>query len=320
MKVENQEPINLACSINESYVLPFAVTLFSLLTNSSKKYAINLFIIDSGVLGPTKEKLNDIFRSSLVNLRWIPIPESLCSDLPLWGRHNMQVYHSIFLDRLLPEDIHKVLFLDTDLLILGNIEDLWDEELDHSMLAAVQDMAIPVVSAPMGLACYKDLGLSALAPYFNAGVLLINLKKWRSTNTTDKAVAYLKENHTRVALHDQDGFNAVLSSSWKAIDLRWNVIASIAGRSFFEPQYLDKEQYKRAAKDPWIIHYAGYLKPWQANLGNPFDKIYKDYLAGQNWFNGEVSEDFSNKIFGFYDRHLRQLFYPIERFLWNKLR
>jgi lipopolysaccharide biosynthesis glycosyltransferase len=309
--------LNLVCTINDDFILPFAVMLYSLLSNKGKKYGIDCFVIDSGVSKKNKEKFTDLFDSSLISLHWISVPETICNDLPLWGRGRIQLYHSLLIPRLLPLDCNKALYLDADLLILGDIENLWEIELDDFMVCAVQDMVIPVVSEPMGLSCYKEFGLSPLTPYFNSGVLLIDLHKWRSENITDKIIEYFKKYHRRVALFDQDGYNAILSSSWKQIDLRWNVIASVSGRSFFNPRYLSKSQYYKAVQDPWIIHYAGYFKPWLTNLGNKYDKIYKDYLTGQSMIQSKIPSDFKNCLLGFYDRNLRCYFYHLEHYLWN---
>ena len=309
--------INLVCAINDDFVLPFAVMLYSLLSNSGKKYEINFFIIDSGVSKENRGKFDYLSNDSSISLHWISVSESLYSTLPLWGRGRRQLYHSLLIPRLLPIDVEKVLYLDADLLILKNIESLWETRVDDCLLCAVQDMVIPVVSAPMGLHCYKEIGLSPLAPYFNSGVLLINLRGWRSENIADKVVGYLKKYHRRVALFDQDGYNAILSPNWKPLDLRWNVIASVSGRSFFNPKYISREEYDNAINDPWIIHYAGYLKPWLANLGNRYDKIYKDYMTGQNRIGWKIPGDFKNRFLGFYDRNLRRFFYHLEHYLWT---
>ncbi|MFC1867061.1 glycosyltransferase family 8 protein [Thermodesulfobacteriota bacterium] len=308
--------MSLVSAINDDFFVPFSVMLFSLLDNSGKRYGIDFFILDSGVSEKNKEKCNALLDPSLITLHWISVSESLYNRLPLWGRGRTQLYHSLLIPELLPVNSNKMLYLDADLLILGDIEKLWEIELEQSLVGAVQDMVIPVVSAPMGLACYKEMGLSPLAPYFNSGVFLINLLKWRSENIVDKVIGYLKKYHQHVALFDQDGYNAVLSSSWKALDLRWNVIASMSGRSFFNPQHLHKEGYDQAVRDPWIIHYAGHFKPWLANLGNRYDNIYKDYLKKQNWINREIPVDFKNRFLGFYDRNLRCFLYHLERLLW----
>jgi lipopolysaccharide biosynthesis glycosyltransferase len=317
---EKKKTITLATAINDDYALPFAIMLFSLQSNSKRNYNIDYYVIDSGVSKAMKKKIFRILDSSLISLCWIPVSESLYNHLPLWGRGRSQSYHSLLIPKLSEINCDKLIYLDADLLVLENIETLYEEKIDDFMVGAVQDMVIPVVSAPKGLACYEELCISEKTPYFNSGVLLINLLKWRSENVVDKVVEYLSKYNHKINLYDQDGYNAVLSSSWKALDLRWNVIASVAGRPFFKAKYLDEEHYNRAIKDPWIVHYAGYFKPWLAYLGNRYDHIYREYLKKQNVVDLKIPNNLKGQIVKIYDGKLRNFFYFLERFLWNRLK
>src|SRR5207244_1433075 len=107
---------------------------------------------------------------------------------------------------------------------------LWDRGTgDHAVLA-VQDSIAPYVSSRFGVARYRELGLPPKAKYFNAGVLVLNLDRWRRERVTERALEYVKAYAHEVSFWDQEGLNAVLSGKWGELDSVWNWNAC-AGRA-----------------------------------------------------------------------------------------
>ena len=64
-------------------------------------------------------------------------------------------------------------------------------------------------------------------PYFNSGVLVINLTRWRKENVGDRVIEYLRKYQPYVQLEDQEGLNAVLANDWGKLDPKWNLISHI---------------------------------------------------------------------------------------------
>ncbi len=111
--------------------------------------------------------------------------------------------------RLLPpahNQEEKLLYLDSDLLIRGSLREVWETNIEEYYLAAVQSP---------GIKWHQDLGVSRESGYFNSGVMLINLKKWRETDFSRKVIDYIAAHPNAIWFADQCGLNALSVGKWK---------------------------------------------------------------------------------------------------------
>lgn len=253
-----------------------------------------------------------------MTFHWYETPASLIDDLPVRGRFVSQVYARIIAPQLLPAGTDRFLYLDGDLLLMDSIAALWATELEGAVIGAVQDMAVPWVSSPMGIRTYRKLGFDARAPYFNAGVYLVDLAAWKRHNTGQRAIDYIKRHAHSINLLDQEALNVALYGCWKQLDLRWNLIASLAGRYHYNPAGIDQGIYHQAVENPGAVHFAGLLKPWvQPDLGSQWAQQYVQILR-QVFPGHRLSGSIRDRGFSFYDRKLRWLLYPAEKYVWCK--
>jgi lipopolysaccharide biosynthesis glycosyltransferase len=222
------------------------------------------------------------------------------------------MYDRLVMGNELPSRLAKVIWLDADLLVLRDITELWRTDMaDHAVLA-VQDMAIPYVSCALGLGEWRALGFPANSPFLNSGVLVINLEAWRREEIGPKAIHYLRSRKRKVATYDQEALNVVLRGRWGVLDPRWNVIASIANRSFCKTPHLSEETYRRTVDDPWILHFAGDWKPWTLPRGRPPYDLFFQYLDQTSWSGWRPPASAVRSLRAFYHDRLREIFYPME--------
>jgi lipopolysaccharide biosynthesis glycosyltransferase len=128
------------------------------------------------------------------------------------------------------------------------------------------------------------------------------------------------QNSRTVNFMDQDALNAVLVDKWKALDYRWNIIASIAGRAFYRGRGLDRSRLEAAIRNPGIVHYAGYLKPWRySKLASRWQQSYIDVLLDV-FPNYTFPSSLKSTSISFYDRYLRNSLYTFEQLVWSKLK
>jgi lipopolysaccharide biosynthesis glycosyltransferase len=316
--VVDKHNITIASTITKEYLLPLSVTVYSLLKNKRPGLRINWYVFESRIPDTDKAEFERLYYGTDITFYWISLAHIDLPSLPLWGRALPVMYQRLLIPDFFPAGIQKVLYLDADLLVLGNIEELFSESLGGKVIGAVQDMAIPTVSSPLGLSNYKTMNVSPKTPYFNAGLLLIDIPAWKKCCITEQTLSYL-ETTDHVAMMDQDALNAIMLNSWKPLHYRWNVIGSSAGRPFFNTQDLDKSQYDEAVRNPGIIHFGGYLKPWLIRgLGSKWDADYKHFLYSQGM---RVAFDTTMKstVYALYDRYFRSSFYPLERMVWRLL-
>jgi lipopolysaccharide biosynthesis glycosyltransferase len=278
--------ISVVCAADEGYVMPLATMVFSLIEQLSEDCKLRLFVIDGGITPSSREKLCQTIDPSRATIEWITPSQDLIqrvSHLKTSGHIGISAYYRILIPELLPQDIEKVLYLDCDIIIRGNLRALWNQEINDNYLLAVQDMGIETVSSKDGLLNYQALGLSPTQKYFNSGVLLLNLPKWRSTNLAWRTIEYIETNRQYIRFHDQDGLNAMIAGAWGEMHPMWNQTPDIY-RNWrnWEESILSEEIYNTARYAPKIVHFASSEKPWNTFI-HPNRDLFYHYLDKTPW-------------------------------------
>ena len=309
--------INLACTLNQLYALPFTVMIASVVRTRRTADPIVFHVLDSGLTADMRELVERTFAGDGVSFGWIRVTRAALTTLAdcVQAHASPLFYQTLLLPEVLPVD--RVIYLDVDLLCLRPIDILWQTDLGGAPLGAVQDMAIPTVSSPQGIRNFRNLGLSPDRPYFNAGVMVIDLAEWRARRLITQAIEYLCNAHARESMHAQDALNAIIRD-WTCLPLAWNVIAGVAGRPFFQARHLDAAEYRAAVDDPAIVHFAGRFKPWLTRTGSRFDSLFHHWRSFAPSPPLPDRATIGDRAAGYYDRTLRSALYRLERFLWER--
>ena len=306
------EAITIGCATDTKYVMPLAVMLRSLLMHRKEPLPLVVYVLDGGVSEDDKTRLCTSCASDGVEIHWLPLGHASFPGLPLWGGMSPMTYARLLLPELLPESLHKIIWLDSEMIVQGDITALWNAELGDWAALAVQDLVVPHFSSRYGVPRYIELGLAGNAKYFNAGVMVVNLDWWRRNQVAHKVLRYLRDNRQGVYFHDQEGLNVALANHWRELDPRWNQIASVAGRRFLKVRHLDTEKYDEVIHEPFIIHFAGSWKPWTYHNANPSRNLYFHYLDMTAWAGWRPQHTARTVLRGVYESVLRDLLYPVE--------
>jgi lipopolysaccharide biosynthesis glycosyltransferase len=284
--------------------------LRSLLVNRNPERPVTVYVFESDLPPNDHKRLGAIATGEGVSVVWVHANHARLQGLP--SAISLSIYDRLLVGDELPASVSKVIWLDADLLIMRDIGELWAMDMGDNAVLAVQDMAIPHVSCPLGLGAWRALGPPADAPYFNSGVLVIDLDVWRQKEFGAKAICYLRSRKRSIALYDQEALNAVLLGRWGRVDPRWNLIASVARRRFQRSPHLSADVYRRTVEDPWILHFAGDWKPWTLPHGrHPYD-LYFRYLDQTPWSGWRPRTSLGASFRAFYHERLRDSLYPLE--------
>lgn len=287
--------IHIACNIDSNYVRHCAVTLVSLFENNRKE-PITAHII--------ARDLSDAEKKTLIDLA-APYGSLVCFYEPdiklLEGftirkfskRISMATYYRCILSELLPADIDRLLYLDCDIVIVGDISEYWNTPLsDETGVAAVADMGCDEAAR------YEILKYPMEDSYFNAGVLLINLDYWRKNDVAHACVDYFHKYPERILFNDQDLLNSILHKNKILVDLKWNVQDAFYRR----PKQMDEAWRKKFAdvlKHPVILHYTN-RKPWEYDSQHPLREVYFKYLDLTPWKGQRVLHNPVNRLKRFF--------------------
>jgi len=280
----------MVCGADEGYSMPLAVTLHSALSNVSDNTEIDLYVVDGGFSPDTRSRLERVVRTSshgTTRLHWATVNPSFIDELPTGKWVTASAYLRLFIPELLPSTTKKALYLDSDVLVEADLTALWEKEMDNAPILAAQDFGAPYVSSALGLTNYQELNLPPDAPYFNSGVLALNLPIWRRENITQQTLDYLKEYREHVRFLDQDGLNAVLAQRWKPLPPRWNVMSHLIHFENWSPSpFKEKIRSRRheLLTNAALYHFAGGSKPWQIGCTHPAQWKWVRTLWSSNWF------------------------------------
>lgn len=179
-------------------------------------------------------------------------------------------YYRLLLSSIIDSKIQKVLYLDCDMIVLGDVSELFELNLDNYALAASID------NFPYTYQHRLQLNMDINDRTFCSGMMLVNLDYWRKNNSESKLLSYAKKYRKEVHLHDQDVLNYVFKGVWFQIPPKWNRTAF--SRRHVKMETLKSFDYYEYTYEPKIIHYASVgIKPWYDGP-SPKKKVYSKYL------------------------------------------
>jgi len=298
-------PAPVVCVADERYALPLAVMLESLLAHVRPPLRPIAHIIDCGLSSSSRAAIEGLAdgRSGLV---WHASRRSAELGDPAWGHVTGATYERLWLGEYLPLDVGEVLWLDCDLLVLDDPGPLLQAEAcgepEGAILHAVRDPFVPRVSAPFGVHDWRRLGLAQETPYFNAGVMRVNLSRWRSMDVAGRAMDYLKTYGRKVYFNEQEALNAVIGAGWAQLDDRWNVSAN--------PIHARRQNPRGG---PAIVHFAGRIKPWNVPGLGEFQDAFFRHLDDTPWQGTRPGRTLAKRILAWYvGSDLRRMTYWLE--------
>ena len=192
-----------------------------------------------------------------------PSVRELIESLPGTRAFPPVVYARLLLDELLPPEIDRLLYLDSDLYVRAPVERLLELDLEGNSLAAAPEPGRHHLVA--GDDMRKRQGPFDIAdPYFNSGVLLIDRSAWGRAGLRDFLAQLQRSGELAALYHDQDILNLKFRDNWLRLDPLWN---------------LTKPHPALRALDPFIVHYTTGMKPWNALAYVAFGSSYKHVMT-----------------------------------------
>jgi lipopolysaccharide biosynthesis glycosyltransferase len=194
------------------------------------------------------------------------------------GAKNVATYHRIYAGQLLPPEVCRILYLDADLLVRTSIAELWSVDLANYYLAA---------SAMTSAVKNPDFAAKFGGRYFNAGVMLINLDRWRLDNISGECERVLVERSGDIIFMDQCLLNFTCRP-WLEIGINYNFTYSV-GERWAKQLGLSRREFRAIAKHPSIIHFVGPKKPWRKDPAS-LNELELEYSVYRHAFEGAVAD------------------------------
>ena len=258
---------------DDGYAAPLGIALESLLANTHKPYDIRIHILTTSLSPLHEERLAAIVgeRATLSFIDMTDRIAEVAERLVLRDYYSSTTYFRLFISELFPE-YDKVLYLDSDIVVTGDVADLFETPLDGALVGAAPEDVMRRVDV-FGRYVEVCLGIPR-DEYFNAGVLVMNLAAFREQKILDRFVELLS--HRRYAVtQDEDYLNVLCRGAVVPVGYTWNT-SPLAVELSAIPTLI---HYKLDRK-PWHytdIHFGEQF--WQYAAATPY---YEDLLAGRD--------------------------------------
>ena len=267
----NQETIQLVLSADPDYLVPTYITIYSLMKNCKDSRPIEVHILVPGKL-PCSYEIFSYLQKEYNNLSIDIVPVDNCFDgvsINL-GHIKIPTMYRLLIPKLFPY-IEKCIYLDADLVVEGDIAELYDSNIEGYYIAGVHD--------------YVSENLMDYLPklperYVNAGVLLMNLRDIRRDGKDDALVVSGQNNTYKY--NDQDAINVVFDGGVNLIPPKYNHTRGLWIKDIRYPRAVyDGRELSEARKKPVIVHFTGRMKPWNCRHC-PSKKRWMKYVNMQS--------------------------------------
>lgn len=234
--------IPIFLSSDDNYSPLISTTIISICKNT--KSFCEFYVLDGGIILENQKKILGIKdKYNNFSIEFIKIDtEKYFKDFITNGYITVPTYYRFIIPILFPQ-ISKAIYLDVDIIAKGDITYLYDVDLENYTLGAVQDVG----NEQYIQMSKRNIAMKESSIYFNAGVLLIDFKKWRKGNITEKLFEIEKKYRGHLLCNDQDVLNCYFEDNYKLLDTKYN---------------------SSVDEDCILRHYYGQAKPWIFKVDN----------------------------------------------------
>lgn len=266
--------MNILVSCDENYLRPLKTMLYSLFCHNDKNF--NIYLIHKEIRKSEIEKLDKFIKkascdkSKLIDIRASGIFDSAKTTF----YYTEEMYYRLLAYKYLPKNLDRILYLDPDILVLNEFDDLYNMDLSDNFFAAATH-SIPTVQPANVVRLSISSGYSDIENYFNSGILMINLKLARESEIYESEVLSYIENSKSLGLMmpDQDLLNVVFRNKIIKIDeIKYNYDA----RRYIAYKLKDKKlDLSYIMENTSFLHFCGKRKPWlEYNNLSVFASLY----------------------------------------------
>ena len=254
--------LNVFFAVDKNYLIHFTVTLTSLLENN-KDLDLTVYIIHDMEDRRGLDNVVNYFNSNynvIINL--VFVDNSIFDNFQITLYISKATYFRLLFADILPKNIFSGLYLDCDTIVTGSLKELTNPNFkdpqncneEKSILAVCDKNEKVEIERLKSIGIYTNM-------YFNAGVMIINLKEWRDQKVSDKLIEIATKYKDNLMWWDQDVLNIFFRNKCGKLNSTYNE---------FPAKVLDIA--------PLIIHFSGSSKPWHYFNNHPYKSIYRKYL------------------------------------------
>lgn len=275
---------------DDNYVWLMGISVISLFENNKEMDEISVYLLGEKISSKNKLQLKEIGKKYQRTINVIDVPKLNIPPSLVSSRWPLSAFTRLFSGVILPNDIDRILYLDCDTIITGDISELEYIDFNGNIVMGVKDS--------ISGAYKKNIGLNENDLYINAGVILFNIEILRNSNITMRIEEYMNEYVNFINYADQDILNGMFKGKIGILKPKYDVMTIDVVHSYEEIQTLrrptnfySKDEFTDARENPAIIHYTTNMRivrPWFVNTNHPYAGEFKMYMELSPWKNKEL--------------------------------
>jgi lipopolysaccharide biosynthesis glycosyltransferase len=294
--------IELACTTDGGYA-PHTGTMLHSVFAANPGTRFRVHVLCRTLAEPDRRGLREVAQRFGAQLDFLLVTPALSAPFP--DRHfHPSCWFRVLLPELLPT-IERVLYLDSDLIVRDKLAELWETDVSAHLFAGVVNPFYPFFPDYH----VTHLGLQPGSPYYNSGVLLMNLARMRAVDFGGRIRAYAAE-HPDNLYPEQDALNALYQHEARPLHPRWNAQSTIFELADAELPFTP-QQVAEARAHPAVVHFIGPYKPWTYVCTHPLRHLYLEHRRHTPWPPGPLP-----------DRTFRNFWFRLlpvqQRYRWNR--
>jgi len=260
-----QRSLNVVLAADRNYLMPLSVAARSVFESIGEATRVEMAILHRGFTASDIAAVRRSTGAAPGQIQFIPFGtvDKAHRASRVHAHISDAAYIRLALDQYVPASWSRCIYLDSDTLTLASIESA-HEMLNGKLLAACVDPWTPLLSSPDGVQQWAGLELDPSLPYYNSGVLIIDLDRWRESGATERCFRFLAENRDALVQFDQEILNALFSEDISPLPADWNVLSywqnENVGR-YWSPTRSELDGLS-PIDNPRIRHFEGPVKPW----------------------------------------------------------
>lgn len=264
----DSETLSIALGIDRRYAAHAAATIASVVRHSAAA-PLRFLILHEAVEPALRRRVEAAAPGA--RFVWSEIGDEDVPDMAPREHFSRAILFRLGITQRAPSDWQRVLYIDADAIVAGDLRELWTANLGDRPIGAVADCFVD----PDAFAARWGLPRQGAA-YFNSGVLIIDLLRAKAERLFDKALEFAAAHVAELRFTDQDALNYAAWGRWKRLDGRWNVQRHMVISALQAEIPADR---RLGSQPPGIIHYTGREKPWVRDGYHPWSWLYWKNLS-----------------------------------------
>lgn len=278
--------------ISDSFAEPCGVSICSLFENNKDFKDIIVYIIEDNISDINKTRLNEIGKTYKRKIEYIslPNPQEYFKDDRFTIKSLGHTFAHMIVGEILPKNINRVLCIDSDMLVMDSLQEMWNTNLDDYYIAGCE-------GAPGSVALEKEMGIDPSHVHCNGGLMLINLDAVRRDKIEEKYKEYIQsvfDQGKSLAAYEEEVMNKCCYPKVYILPARYNVmtISLVMGyRDFIKfrgaTNFYSEKEFNEAVINPAIVHALNnfYVRKryWEKDSDSPYADVYLKYRALTPW-------------------------------------